>query len=176
MSNQFVGEIRAFGGNFAIVDWAFCQGQLTSISQNPTLYNLIGTTYGGDGQNTFGLPNLKSNIALGQGQSAGTSNWILGQIMGSSNVTLTQAQVPAHTHAATFADGVQFVYELAGPTAATYPSRAVNGDVYTTSNPNAALSAATISTQGGSQPHSNTMPILVMNYIISLFGIYPSQN
>jgi microcystin-dependent protein len=176
MSNQFVGEMRVFGGNFAINEWAFCQGQLVAISQNETLYQLIGTTWGGDGVNTFGLPNLKSNLAVGMGQGGGLQNWVLGEFQGNANITLTQGQVPSHTHQATFADNVQFTYEKAAPGPTLYPGRLQKGSNYTAIAPNATLSGAAISQQGGSQPHDNTMPQLVMNYIISLFGIFPSQN
>jgi microcystin-dependent protein len=176
MSNQFIGEIRVFGGNFAIVDWAFCQGQLQAIDQNAALFQLIGTTWGGDGVQTFGLPNLQGNLCVGQGAGAGLQTWVLGQIQGSSQVTLNQSQVPGHTHQATFADNVQFTYEVAKPTNLTYPGRLELGSNYSAQTPNAALHPATMTQQGGSLPHDNTMPNLVMNYIISLFGIFPSQN
>ena len=176
MSNQYIGEMRVFGGNFAILDWAFCNGAVQAISQNATLFNLIGTTWGGDGVNTFNLPNLQKNLCVGQNQGVGLQNWVLGQVQGSSNVTLTQSQVPAHTHQATFADNVQFTYEVASPTNVTYPGRLQKGTNYTPNAPNATMNPATITTQGGSLPHDNTMPQLVMNYIIALYGIYPSQN
>lgn len=176
MSNQFVGEIRVFGGNFAISGWAHCQGQTQAIDQNPTLYNLIGTTWGGNGTTTFNLPNLQGNLCVGQGTGSGLQTWVLGQIQGNQSVTLTAGQVPGHTHQATFADNVQFTYEVAKPTNLTYPGRLELGSNYSAQTPNAALHPATMTQQGGSQPHDNTMPNLVMNYIISLFGIYPSQN
>jgi microcystin-dependent protein len=175
MTNQYVGEMRVFAGNFAIVDWAFCQGQLQSISQNPALYQLIGTTYGGDGVNTFALPNMKSNLGVGQGTGSGLQTWVMGGVQGNANITLNQSQVPAHTHQATFADNVQFTYEKAAPGATLYPGRLQKGTNYTPNAPNATLNGASISIQGGSQPHNNTMPLLVMNYIIALFGIFPSQ-
>jgi microcystin-dependent protein len=176
MGTYYVGEMRVFAGNFAINGWAFCSGQLQSIAQNPTLYNLIGTTWGGDGTNTFGLPNIQKNLCVGQGSGSGLQTWVIGQSLGASSVTLNQNQVPAHTHQATFADNVQFTYELAAPTNVTYPGRLEKGTNYTPNAPNATMNNATITTQGGSQPHENTMPQLVMNYLISLFGIYPSQN
>jgi microcystin-dependent protein len=176
MSNVFVGEIRVFAGNFAINGWAFCDGTIQPIDQNETLFQLIGTTYGGDGQQTFALPNLNGNLAVHQGQGPGLQNWTIGQSQGTSTVTLTQAQVPSHTHQATFADDVQFTYETPGPSATVYPGRLQKGSSYSAQPFNSQLAAQTISQQGGSQPHNNTMPILVMTYIISLFGIFPSQN
>jgi microcystin-dependent protein len=177
MSDQFIGEIRVFGGNFAILDWAFCQGQLQAIDQNAALFQLLGTTWGGDGVQTFGLPNLQNNLCVGQGSGSGLQTWVLGEMLGTSQVTLTQAQVPQHTHQATFADNVQFNYEVAKPTNVTYPGRLQLGSNYSAQTPtNAVLNPATMTAQGGSQPHDNTMPNLVMNYIIALFGIFPSQS
>ncbi len=176
MSTMYVGEMRVFGGNFAINEWAFCQGQLQSISQNSTLYTLIGTTWGGDGIQTFALPNLKSNLCVGQGSGSGLTTWVMGQVQGNSSVTLNSSQVPSHTHQATFADNVQFTYEKAGPANTLYPGRLEKGTNYTPNTPNATLALQSITNQGGSQPHDNTMPNLVMNYIIALFGIFPSQN
>src|ERR1700736_3649096 len=114
--------MRMFAGNFAPVGWMFCRGQLLDISQYDTLFNLIGTTYGGDGQTTFALPNIGGNIAVGQGQGPG-QNWLLGETQGSTTVTLTTSHVPAHTHQATFADLVQFSYETNVPSGTMYPSR-----------------------------------------------------
>lgn len=176
MGTYYVGEMRIFGGNFAIIDWAICAGQQMAISQNQVLYTLIGTTYGGDGVNTFNLPNMQGNLAVGQGQGLGLQNWVMGEIQGNTSITLNQSQVPAHTHTATFASNVQFAYELPGPGSTLYPGRLQKGSNYTPNATNAAMHPATITTQGGSQPHDNTMPQLVMNYIISLFGIFPSQN
>jgi microcystin-dependent protein len=168
--------MRVFAGTFAPVNWAKCWGQLMSISQNEVLFQLVGTTYGGDGVQTFGLPDLRSRLAVHQGTGQGLSTWIIGQIQGTQQVTLTQAQVPAHSHVATFADNVQFTYEVATPSNTTYPGRLETGTAYSAQVPNATLAGQTMTTQGGSIPHDNSMPYLVMLPIISLFGVFPSQN
>lgn len=176
MSTQYVGEIRVVGFNFAPVDWSTCQGQLVAISENTTLFQLLGTIYGGDGINTFALPNFKGNVGIHQGTGLGLQTWVIGEIQGTPNVTLTTAQVPQHNHTATFGADVQFGYEVAKPTNLTYPGRLQTGTSYAAQTPNATLAPQAVSTQGGSQPHENTMPYLVMLPIIALFGVFPSQN
>jgi len=168
MSTPYIGEVRIFAGNFAPVGWLLCQGQLLPISQYDVLFNLIGTTYGGDGQNTFALPNLASRIPYHQG-----SGYVLGQMGGVEQVTLTQQQLPVHTHQA-----------MASGTAAGQPGPAGNtwGDwgqtVYasTALTPNAAMSAQALLPSGGSQPHDNMPPFLCLNFIIATEGIYPSPS
>jgi microcystin-dependent protein len=158
-----------FGGNFAPVGWAFCNGALLAISQYDALYALIGTTYGGDGQNTFALPDLRGRIPVHQGNYQGT-NYIQGQLAGTETVTLTTNQMPAHTHQ---------VVARTSATAAS-PSGAVYGgnteSIYKAGNPSAQMNAGMIGIGGGSQPHSNMMPYLVVNFIIALEGIFPSRN
>jgi microcystin-dependent protein len=179
MSNPYVGEIRIFAGNFAPAGWMLCQGQLLPISENDTLFNLIGTTYGGDGQSTFALPNLSSRIPIHMGQGAGLANYTLAQNGGVEAVTLTVQQIPAHAHPA-IADGNT---ATSGVPTNNYPAATATSTVYTVpnavGNPAAPvfrnLNAATLPSQGGSQPHNNIQPIVAMNYIISLFGIFPSQ-
>jgi microcystin-dependent protein len=168
MAQPYVGEIRMFAGNFAPAGWAFCEGQLLPISENETLFNLIGTTYGGDGQSTFALPDLRGRIPVHQG-----SGFILAETGGSETVTLTVQQIPAHTHALVGTGNVAGTNApsnntFAGSTGATvFP--------YGTDQPLTTLNAATISPVGGSQPHSNFQPYLCVDFIISLFGIFPSQ-
>lgn len=166
MSSPYIGEIRMFAGNFAPVGWAFCQGQIMAISDNDTLFNLIGTTYGGDGQTTFALPNLSSRIPVHQGPG-----FALAQTAGQESVTLTTSQIPAHGH-------VPQAFATAGNQAG--PS---NG-VWASSTPATQFSSVTggpimstdaVGLTGGSQPHDNMVPFLVINFIISLFGIFPSQ-
>ena len=166
MSQPYVGEIRMFAGNFAPAGWALCAGQLVPISENEALFNLIGTTYGGDGQQTFALPNLQSRIPIHIGQ-----NFVLGQTAGEEQVTVTTQQIPAHSHAmsANTASGTQA--SPAGNTVAASTSVAL----YNGNAPDQALAAQTVQTVGGSQPHDNMQPFLVLNFIISLFGVYPSQ-
>ena len=173
MSQPYVGEIRMFGGSFAPTGWAFCAGQLMQISENDVLFSLIGTTYGGDGQETFGLPDLQGRIPLHQGQGPGISqNYQLGEMAGVESVTLTVPQTPIHTHAL-----------IGSSSIATDPSP--QDDILATSSlltpyvglaPDATLAANAIGVSGGSQPHDNMMPFLVVSFIISLFGIYPTQN
>jgi len=166
MSSSYVGEIRLFAGNFAPTGWALCQGQLMPISENPALFDLIGTTYGGDGQSTFQLPDLAGRIPVHQGLGH-----VVGEMGGAESVTLTSSQIPQHTHA------------LLGSTAAaigTSPAGALLATTsvasYDTASGATAMAAVAIGTAGGSQPHDNMAPTVAVNYIISLFGIFPSQN
>jgi microcystin-dependent protein len=173
MSDPFVGEIRMFAGNFAPAGWALCQGQLMPISENDTLFNLIGTTYGGDGQETFGLPDLQSRIPIHAGQGPGISqNYQLGEKSGAESVTLTAQQIPVHNH--------PFLASTSGATQ-TSPANQVIAQsgqraVYTEDTTNTNLAPSAIGPAGGSQPHDNLQPYLCVNFIISLFGIFPSQN
>ena len=172
MSNPFVGEIRMFGGNFAPAGWAFCQGQLLPISENETLFNLIGTTYGGDGQETFALPDLQGRLPMHQGQGPGISqNYIIGEKAGVESVTLTTQQIPIHNHAF-----------LASTSAAlsTDPTNQVVAQtsqihLFTEDVANKQMNPNSLTPVGGNQPHDNTQPYLVLNFIISLFGIFPHQ-
>ena len=167
MSQPFVGEIRMFGGNFAPAGWALCQGQLLAISENDTLFNLIGTTYGGDGQETFALPDLQSRLPLHVGP-----NYILGQNGGVESVTLNTQQMPAHTHSFMASTALALSADPTGNIVAQPPTlNLFFGDVA-----GAALNSSSILPAGGSQPHDNCQPYLVINFIISLFGIYPSQS
>lgn len=166
MSNPYIGEIRMFGGNFAPVGWLFCQGQLVSISDYDTLFNLIGTTYGGDGVNTFALPDLQSRIPLHQ-----ASAYPLAMTGGLEQVTLTATQLPVHTHPA-------MANNQSGTTA--FPPGAVwsawDEQGYSSNAPTATMAPGALTPAGGSQPHDNMPPFLVINFIISLFGIYPSPS
>jgi len=166
MSNPYVGEIRLFGGNFAPAGWMFCEGQLLPISENETLFTLIGTTYGGDGQSTFALPDLRGRIPVHPGNGV-----IQGEAAGSETVTLTINQVPAHTHLpqASSAAGTSH-----SPTNGVW---AAWGDQqYSTVAPATDMNAAALASSGGSQPHENMAPFLCLNFIISLFGVFPSQS
>ena len=171
MGNPYLGEIRMFGGNFAPAGWMFCDGALLPISENDVLFNLIGTTYGGDGQNTFGLPDLRGRVPLHQGQQSGGQNYQIGQLGGVETVTITAQTTPIHNHAL-----------IASTAASSNPSP--NGNILATSatiSPyvldiaGPALAANAVSNTGGSQPHDNMMPFLCINFILALNGIYPSQ-
>jgi microcystin-dependent protein len=166
MAQPYIGEIRIFAGNFAPAGWMFCEGQLLPISENATLFQLIGTTYGGDGQTTFALPDLRGRIPLHQG-----GGFVFAQTGGVETVTLTVNQIPAHSHAfvVTTAPGTQ----NNGTNALLASSPSVTPYVNDTTDTN--LAANALGSDGGSQPHSNLQPFLCVDFIISLFGIYPSQ-
>ena len=170
MANPFIGEIRLFAGNFAPNGWAFCNGQVLAISENTALFQLIGTTYGGDGQTTFALPDLQSRVPIHQG-----NGFVLAQSGGAESVTLTVPELPAHNHAA-----------HCGTTAGNQGNPGGNFWAYSTKEllyssaaPNAKMNAGDVSANNGgavAQPHENRQPFLAISFIISLFGIFPSQN
>jgi microcystin-dependent protein len=173
MSDPYVGEIRMFGGNFAPAGWHLCDGSLLPISENEVLFNLIGTTYGGDGQENFGVPDLQGRIPLHAGQGPAISQtYQLGEKAGSESVTLSTQQIPIHNHA---------LVPSTDPANTPNPGGNVLGTPVTATpffqqEPNVAMNAGILAPQGGSQPHDNMMPFLVVTFIISKFGIYPPQN
>jgi microcystin-dependent protein len=169
MSDPYIGEIRMFGGNFAPEGWQLCDGSLLSISDNATLYNLLGTTYGGDGLNTFGVPDLRGRWPVNQGVLSGAS-MALGQSGGSENVTLNPVQLPAHTHALKATAAPATKAKSAGGTLAQTTATSL----YLDDDPNVSLLSSTLGMTGGTQPHENRSPYLPVNFIISLYGIYPS--
>lgn len=160
-----------FGGNFAPQGWAFCNGQLLSIADNSALFTLIGTTYGGDGVNTFALPDLQGRAPVHQGTIPGGSNYVLGQKGGAEKVTLTTNQIPVHGHGLLYGAGTQ-----ASPTGNRMGVTSARDYRYSTDTQSATLNPASISFTGGSQPHENRSPYLAVHFIISLVGIFPSQN
>ena len=166
MAQPYVGEIRMFAGNFAPAGWMFCSGQLLPISEYETLFNLIGTTYGGDGQSTFALPDLQGRLPLHMG-----NGFVLAETGGVEEVTLTVSQIPAHSHSllasATTGDQIN--------PAGNLPANSFNVTPYINDVPNGNMSASAISAVGGNQPHINFQPYLCVDFIISLFGIFPSQ-
>jgi microcystin-dependent protein len=173
MGEPFVGEIRMFGGNFAPAGWAFCQGQSIPISQNDTLFNLIGTTYGGDGQETFNLPDLQGRLPVHAGQGPGISqNYIIGEQAGVESVTLTTQQMPIHNHA--FLASADLAVSTSAAGAVVAQPRSLN--LFYGDNATSPFSNQSLLPVGGNQPHDNMMPFLVISFIISLFGVYPSQN
>lgn len=172
MAEPFVGEIRMFAGNFAPRGWALCDGQLMAINQNDALFSLLGAIYGGDGRTTFGLPDLRGRIPLHAGSGPGLSQRRLGARGGVEQVTLTVNQIPSHTHRL---QAVETPATLADPSLGLPAEAEV--DVYgapPVAGP--ADGGAALSLSGGSQPHSNLMPALAVNFIIALFGIYPSRH
>ncbi|CAN5846978.1 tail fiber protein [soil metagenome] len=171
MSDSFIGEIKMFGGNFAILGYAFCDGQLMSIAENDALFSLIGTTYGGDGQTTFGLPDLRGRLPIHQGSGPGLSPRTMGEKSGTESVTLITNQMPAHNHTVVVdsANGGLTNPQnniVAGSTATPYDNTAVTNQ----------MGNQSIGLMGGSQPHDNMMPYQCVTFIISLYGIYPSRN
>lgn len=171
MSQPYVGEIRMFGGSFAPAGWAFCNGAIIPISENDTLFNLIGTTYGGDGQETFGLPDLQGRAPMHQGTLSGGGTYLIGQTGGVENVTLTTQQIPIHNHAFIASS------ENAGDASplGDLPGGSTTFDPYVLDAASTAMAPA-IQPTGGGQPHENMQPYLVVTFIISLYGIYPTQS
>lgn len=171
MPNEpFLGEISLVPYNFAPRGFAFCQGQILAIAQNTALFSLLGTTYGGNGESTFALPDLRGRVAVSTGQGPGLSNYDLGQIGGSETVTLTQNQMPAHGH------GAASTQAAATSTRPSNQFPAAGQAVYGAATDGTTLNPGFIQNTGGSQPHSNVQPYLGLNYIIALEGIYPSRN
>lgn len=166
MSSPFIGEIRMFGGNFAPQGWAFCDGALIPISENDALFNLIGTTYGGDGQETFALPDLRSRVPIHSG-----AGYVLGQAAGTETVTLTVNQLPAHSHVPQAQTNQG---SLSNPGGAVWATSTLNE--FSAAAPAGNMNAAALGSSGGSQPHDNMVPFLAVNFILSLFGIFPSQS
>ncbi len=173
MSAAYMGEIRVFAGTFAPQNWALCNGQSLAISQNDALYALLGTTYGGDGVNTFNLPDARGRVPVGQGNGPGLTTRVLGQVYGTETVTLTTASMPAHSHSVQVSN-----------TAANLntPSGQMIGQGYhyllstTPATNTGTLLPQAVSSVGGNQPHDNMMPFLCLNFILCLQGIFPSRN
>ena len=168
MAQPYVGEIRMFAGNFAPAGWMFCEGQLLPISEYETLFNLIGTTYGGDGQSTFALPDLRGRIPLHFG-----NGFTLAETGGVETVTLTVSQIPAHSHPLLATGNLATTTSPQGNVASK--TSVANVAPYGTDQPTTPVSPSSISATGGSQPHNNFQPYLCVDFIISLFGIFPSQ-
>lgn len=169
MAQPYVGEIRMFAGNFAPAGWMFCEGQLLPISENETLFQLIGTTYGGDGQSTFALPDLRGRLPIHQG-----NGFVPAEIGGAEEITLTLLQIPSHTHS--FMGSTAIANQNAPTNAVPATSTGSTVFPYGTDQPQTNLAAASISPVGGSQPHTNFQPYLCISFIISLFGIFPSPS
>ena len=179
--DEYMGIIKIFAGNFAPRGWAFCNGQLMSIAENTALFSLLGTTYGGDGRTTFGLPDLRGRVAVGQGTGPGLQPVVLGEMAGENDHTLIQSEMPAHTHGSivSAADSTQTA-ATAGASIAT--PGVMSGRTFTatmgfnTTPPNTILNPGSISPAGGSQPHNNMQPYLGINYIICIVGLFPPRN
>src|SRR5688500_11730344 len=172
MPEPYVGEIRMFAGNFAPNGWMFCEGQTLPISENEVLFQLIGTTYGGDGEETFNLPNLASRVPIHMGTGPDGTTYQIGEMAGTEQETLTVQQIPSHTHPMTASTASAEQSTPQNNVVAVNPGsvKIFLQDVVSTQ-----MNAQSITPQGGSQPHENTQPFLCINFIISLFGIFPSQ-
>jgi microcystin-dependent protein len=173
-SEPYIAEIRIFGGNFAPQGWAFCNGQTMSIDQNEALFNLIGTTYGGDGVSTFNLPDLRGRLPIHQGQGLDLSPYVIGGKGGTEQVAITLAELPSHTHTAQAAK----IGNTDTP-AGNYPATDPAGNVAqykANTTENATMAGTAISQTGGGVAHSNIQPVLAVSYIISMFGVFPSRN
>jgi microcystin-dependent protein len=168
---MFVGEIRMFAGNFAPAGWALCDGQTLPIAENDVLFQLIGTTYGGDGQETFNLPNLQSRVPIHMGTGPDGTTYQIGEMAGTEQETLTVQQIPIHTHPFTASTSVT---QETNPTGSVV-GQSTQATLYIDDVPNVNMAAAAITPAGGSQPHENVQPFLCINYIISLFGVFPTQ-
>jgi microcystin-dependent protein len=176
MSNPYLGEIRLLGFNFAPVGWLPCDGRLVSIAENDALFALVGTTYGGDGVSTFALPDLRGRLPVHQGTGPGLSNYVIGQMSGTESVTLTQNQIPAHTHQA-FATTAAATTGTPGPT--VLPGTVSGQTMYVTDTSGGlpfTQAPQAMTTAGGSQPHENCMPTLTVGFCIATAGIFPTQN
>jgi microcystin-dependent protein len=173
MAEPFIGEIRMFGFNFAPVNWAFCAGQLMSISQNSALFALLGTTYGGDGVTTFALPDLRGRVPLSMGQGPGLSNYDIGQRAGEENHTLITTEMPQHNHlvsASAASDALVPANNFPGNDARTPLN------IYNSTTDGSIMNSSMIGLAGGSQPHNNMQPYLCINFCIALYGIFPSRS
>jgi microcystin-dependent protein len=166
MAQPYVGEIRMFAGNFAPAGWMFCEGQLLPISENETLFQLLGTTYGGDGQSTFALPDLRGRIPLHQG-----NGFTLAETGGVETVTLTVSQIPAHSHPLLASNAIATQQNVT----CNLLAEASLYNPYININPTSPMAPQSVSSTGGSQPHNNFQPYLCIDFIISLFGLFPSQ-
>lgn len=172
MANPFLGEIRMFSGNFAPKDWALCDGQLLSIAQNTALFALLGTTYGGNGTTNFALPNLQGRVPVHSGTLEGGGTYVLGEMAGEESVTLTTAQMPAHSHLFVSTN----LAALDNPAGSVLGAPAAPAAIYASSGPTGTMNAAGNVAVGSNEPHTNLMPFLATNFIIAMAGIFPSRN
>jgi microcystin-dependent protein len=171
VSNQYLGEIRIFPYNFAPSGWQFCAGQTLSISQNTALFSLLGTTYGGNGTSTFQLPDLRGRVPLGQGSGPGLQSYVIGEFAGVESVTLSGVQMPTHSHPVTASEQKGTSKDAGGHVLALGTKHE-----FATAPDGTIMNAAMISSAGGSQPHENRQPFLVLTPCIAMQGIFPSRN
>lgn len=174
--DSYVGDIRLFAGNYAPRGWLLCNGAVLNISEYDTLFTLIGTAYGGDGQNTFALPDLRGRVPVGQGTGPGLTPRVLSQVYGSESVTLSTAQLPQHTHALNATAATATSAKPEGMLLAQTGADNLYGPLPSSGPLPETMTASTVSAAGGNQAHANIMPTMAMNYIIAYVGIFPSRN
>ena len=174
MGQPYIGEIRMFAGNFAPVGWAFCNGQAMPISENDALFTLISTTYGGDGQETFNLPNLQSRVPMHMGTGPSGTTYQIGEMAGTEQETLSVQQIPSHSHVELASNSQATSQDPTGRVLAL-PNSSQPNLIFWGSDSVATMNPQAIQVTGGSQPHENTQPFLCINFIISLYGIFPTQ-
>jgi microcystin-dependent protein len=177
MSDQYLGEVRMFAGNFAPVGWAMCQGQLLSISQNAALFSLLGTNFGGNGTSTFGLPNFQGSAPMHQGAGPGLTPRVVGEVGGEQTVTLLQTEMPAHNHPvnADTASGTQ-ASPIGGVWAEAKKGKNAANHYVPSSASNVPMSPNALTAAGGNEPHNNLQPYLTVTFIIAMVGIYPTRS
>ncbi|WP_067734334.1 phage tail protein [Novosphingobium naphthalenivorans] len=179
MTTPYIGEIRMFGGDFAPAGWAYCHGQLLAISQYDALFALIGTTYGGNGTTSFALPDMRGRVPIHMGQGPGLSNYVIGEMSGTENVTLMSTQIPSHNHSVMASANAGTDPQ---PNSGAVPASPVGSTAFLYVVPGSSsvvpveMSPSSIELAGGSLPHDNMMPSLALNFIIALFGVFPSRN
>ncbi|MFY9803686.1 MAG: tail fiber protein [Candidatus Acidiferrales bacterium] len=171
-TTPYLGQILMVGFNFAPNNWALCNGQILSISQNTALFSLIGTYYGGDGQTTFALPDLRGRVPVGQGQGPGLSPYVIGETGGEEQVTLTISNMPAHSHPLM---GTSMAGTSASPTGTIWGAQS-RLDIYSSATPDTPMGGGSVGTAGGGLPHDNRSPYLTITYIIALEGVYPPRS
>jgi microcystin-dependent protein len=177
MTNPYLGEIAVFAGNFAISGYALCDGQVLSISQYNALFSLLGANYGGNGQSNFALPNMQNNAPMHWGTGPGLSTYVVGETAGSQDVTLLANEIPLHNHAITAAEAAAVAQRTGVPSASVWLGDSASGDAYSTaSTPVAAFSPLGISLSGSGGSHTNVQPVLALNFLIAMVGVFPSRN
>ena len=170
------GEIRLFAGNFAPKNWSFCNGSILSIQSNTALFSILGTTYGGNGTTNFALPNLQGRIPVGTGQGPGLSNYVLGQVSGVESVALTQGNLPTHTHSMMATSDAATTNVAAGGSLASNPRGGTMPNIYEANALSQTAMASQTGPAGASQPVSVIQPVLALEYIVCMYGVYPSRS
>lgn len=173
MASNYIGQVLLVGFNYAPRGYALCNGAILPISQNAALFSLLGTTFGGNGTSTFGLPDLRGRVPIHQGQGPGLTNYVMGEMSGTENVTLVANQIPAHTHALNVSNAAA---TLGAPNGNFIAAKNRADPGFAAASDGSTLSSGSVAANAGGQPHSNLQPLLVMNYVIAITGVFPSRN